>query len=420
MPRKIIQTTDEEVKSIYGLALEYARKEKSYRVQIPHDKLKEVLLDPDDLRRVNQMCGSKLRDMGVSVVYRADGYIFNISKSEDIGLNKVTVNSDRSIVIGDDIEEQFTTQTQFDTEYILPAIYRDVRLALQDGRFNPLIIGPASCGKSRLFEELAARSKTRGIRRPLSQIEDQAELIGTTQVVVRDGIPRTEHVDGMITLCARKGYFCILDEYDNASPAANEALKMVSEDGGCIVIETHEGTVEIKKHPMFRLCFTSNTRGFGDATGLFPNAQVQNAASMSRLHPKFEMDYEIPVERKVCESLGCPKIVLDALFLTEEEANATGKNEGIVVKTRRTIKDQGIRTCLSFRSLIAFSMSLEMYGWNKAFKYNICNSFPEEFEKSVIEDVISVVGPWAEPTNDMSIIKAYEDDIKSHGFPLPQ
>ena len=411
MPRVVVNVTPEEVDGLVTLIENRAKEMKLRRVTFTHDEIEESkLLLEEDRNRIRHKFATDLKTRGIRLFYSPDGYSFSLPASFELGI--INPQKAPTITIDDTKRQKMETATHFDTKYVAPPLYRDVKLAIEAGR-KPLIFGPAGCGKSRMFEELAARAGVRAFRRALSQVSDPAELIGTIQIVKDDGVATTRFVDGMITRCARNGYFCILDELDNASAAANEALKQITEDGGVLVVETENGTEVIECDALFRMCFTANTRGFGDATGLFVNAQQQNNALMSRLRPKFDMEYQPEVEEKVIRSLGLPDMIVDALYHRDEKHP---DKDGLVHLIRQTIKRDAIQGALSFRAMIGLAKDFTMYGWNKAFLYNVCHDFDEQFAETICNIVASKLGQWSRPTNEKGFLTKHKDEIVKNGF----
>jgi hypothetical protein len=246
-------------------------------------------------------------------------------------------------------------------------------------------------------------------------VTDPGELVGMNHVVSENGCSVTKFVDGLITRAAKEGWHVILDELDNATAAANDGLKQITEDGGCLVIETEAGTQVVHKHKDFRMSFTANTWCYGDSTGLFPNAQPQNQALMSRIRPKFEMEYQPAIERQLIEGK-VPDAVISKLYGPKGRKAEDSSEEGLVHVIRRTLKEKKIPAFLGMRSMIGFAKDYNVYGWHKSFLYHILNDFDPGLRQVITELVKSKIGNWAEPTADMDFIEKNEAETRKNGF----
>ena len=410
MPRKIVEVGPKEVEDLIKFLEKTACEKRTHRIFVSHEALRP-LLEEDNVNRIRHELKSQLQRNQISINFSAEGYSFTLP--QNLPLDKIHVESNRIDIADSPVR---TTFTQFETPYITPNQFRIVRAAVARGR-KCLIVGPPGSGKSRMYEQLAANAGIRAIRTPLSRIEDPKELIGTYQVVIEtdsDGkkTPCTKFIDGVVTMCMRKGYFCILDELDNASPSANEALKQILEDGGKLVVDTEHGTEEITPHPNFRLGFTANTWGHGDSTGLFPNANSQNAATMDRIRPKFYLPYQPQIEKAIISSM-VPKAVLDALY---DHNDKQPEKNGLVYIIREAIEKKEIPVFLTLRSIIGFAKDFSYYGWNRSFLYNVINDFDPDDRGTICDIVQSRLGKWALPTEDTEYLNQYAKEIRDKGF----
>ena len=413
MPKVKIAITEQEVDKLVALIESRAIQQKTRNVTFKHEELYEVLADENCNRIRWQIQPEYLSVRNIDSSFGSDGYSFALPAEFD-------VNSE----IPEDSKEPFTkkvkkgnvkeTFTKFTTHYHAPSIFADVRDAISIG-MQPYVSGPPGSGKSRLFEEIALVKGQYCIRQSLAHITDREDLIGAPAVQEKNGVSITAFVMGLIPTAAREGWFVIFDELDRMSPEANMAFQKITEDGGRMVIQTDKGPEIIDKHPDFRMAFTGNTSCHGDATGLFPGAEEQDAAFLSRIGPKFELGYDHDIEKRVIAPL-LPKQVLSDLY-----DDSTSENKKGVVRLLRdacdTSKGQGsINYQLSFRFMIRFAECFHMYGWNKAALYCLMNEFPEEFRGAVSDIITRRLGPEYKPTNDMAFIKANEQHLKDNGY----
>lgn len=410
------EATPQEINDLVSFLSDQAKEQGSRRIFVSHEDIEPHLFEKENINRIRHILANQLKTRGVRAIFTSKngvkGYQFELAEHYEVGKSeKDSVPSTPSVVKKN--RPQTKTLTAFQTKYVIPDLFGDVRLAIEHNR-RPLIIGPPGCGKSRMYEEIGATLGFDCIRRPLSQVADPAELTGYLHIVEENGASVTKFVDGTITMCARLGKMLILDEFDNASPAANEALKQITEDGGNIVVETEKGTEIVETHPDFRICFTANTDCRGDSTGLFPNAESQNRATLDRIRPKFHMDYQYAVERSVIIDMGIPEAVVDALY--RESGDKTQK--GLVYLIREAIQENRLTEYLGFRSIIGFAQDFEIYGWNKSFLYNVIHDFDEDFQQTVMGIVKSRLGSWAEPTRDAKKLKEGQRERETKGFVL--
>lgn len=416
MARNKTQATDKEIVGIVEFLKGRATQEGSRRLFVPHSELSSLLHedDQDNINRIRHILISGLKTRGVLPRFTTKdsikGYMFDLKDHIDIG-EESNANITAKTSAKPPKRPKSKTLTNFGTKYVIPDLFGDVRLAVQNNR-RPVIIGPPGCGKSRMYEEIASALGLEAVRRPLSQVADPAELTGYLHIKEENGVSVTKFVDGTITMCAREGKMLILDEFDNASAAANEALKQITEEGGKMVIETEDGTEIVETHEDFRIAFTSNTDCRGDSTGLFPNAQSQNRATLDRIRPKFHMDYQYEVERRVLTDMGLPEPVLDALYNSAGDAT----KRGLVYLIRETIEKEGVVDFLGLRSLIGLAEDFNVYGWNKAFLYHVLHDFDGDFQQVVSGIIRSRLGEWAEPTRDKKKIDKGRAQREAAGF----
>lgn len=307
--------------------------------------------------------------------------------------------------------------TNFNIDYIKPKIYDDILAAIVSGA-KCFIVGPPGCGKSILPEHVAKTLNRHSMRRSLSKISDPKQLIGSFHIKEKNGVSVTEHVDGIITECAKKGIILILDECDQLSPQAATALNTVTEANGKIVISTENNTEVITPHENFVMVFTSNTWGRGDESGgLFAGAERQNVAFLSRLGPKFYMDYDDDLEQILLEP-HLPKAVMNAFYKSGVIAN----QEGIVTQIRKRCRtdigasDAAIQDFLGMRTLLRVAQFYSYYGWHKCMLYCFVHDFDPTFHKDISQVIVNIMGEEFRPSNDESFIKQHAQTIKNKGF----
>lgn len=414
--RNPMGVTSEEVARLVALIEERARKICSHTVTISHQDLYQVLAVADMNRIRWQMKQEKPNSgiMGledghnIAASYGAEGYTFALPDSFD-----VTERKTEEVPVMDVPVKNTKTFTAFKYPYIAPDNFKDIRIAVERG-YKVLLVGPTGSGKSRLFEEIGAFKGQTTLRRSLSLVYEAGDLLGSMQIKNVEGVSVTSFTEGIMARAAREGWMLIFDEFDRMTSAANTAFQQISEDNGKIVLDTEDGFKVITPHPDFRMVFTSNTWGFGDDTGFFPNAQSQDRSFLNRLGPKFHLDYQPEVEKQLIKPLVKPA-VLDALYHHEKDHP---EKDGIVLLIRKacTAGTGNIDHQFGLRSILRFAELYDVYGWHKAAMYCIVHDFPPQFWSAVRDIVTQRWGGAYMPTEDTDFINSHKATLAAAGF----
>lgn len=407
----------QEVDKLVKFLLNKKDEAKASSFVVKHDELKSyVEPGPDgqyDERRVAGVLRAPLRSAGISASAVPGGYRIAV-RTERKASSVKEFPQTTPIQMKDNAEDAVIgTMTAFANRYIAPKIFKDVQTLVAHGHIV-LIVGPPGCGKSRLFEQLAALASIRSLRRPMSQIFDAEQLLGGLQVIKDEeaDISVTRFKPGPLTDCVRDGMFFIGDEYDNAPAEINEVLKMITEKGAPLVIDTHEGVEVIPKHPNFRIGFTSNTWCRGDSTGDFVNAKPQNSASMDRITTIIEMGYEVEVEKAVMKDLGMENHVIELFY--GKPGSSDPAHAGLIPSLRTAIEKDEVRGELGMRKIIAFCEVYPILGWHKAMLYTMLNKFDKADHGFFNQTVSSKLGANMVPTSDPDKIAKADNDLKKY------
>lgn len=146
--------------------------------------------------------------------------------------------------------------------------------------------GPKGTGKTTLTEQFFARinvpvvSLTCNRRIPLSDLIDK---------MIPDGAGGWMQVPGPLKTAMLMGFPVVLNEPSRMEPADLVAMHDIIDRG---IHVADDGEV-IRAKQGFIVFATDNTRGFGDDTGSYPDANVLDQATLSRFI-KGEMDYPAP------------------------------------------------------------------------------------------------------------------------------
>lgn len=397
-----------EAQKLIDEIIAVSKEKDSDTVFLEHDHIYKFIAEKDP-NRVASILKSKMRINRIFCTQTPKGYQFTVQKKKNNNSKPEPAKRSTIEMLDNAEQAEVQTMTGFCTKYIAPPIFDDVKVLVSHG-LQVLIVGPPGCGKSRLFEELAVLSNSHCVRRQMSQVYDPEQLAGCIQVVKdeKSGTPVTKFVPGSLTQSVQKGWFFIGDEYDNATPSCNESLKMITEDGGRMVIETEQGVEIISKHKNFRMGFTANTWGRGDDSGDFPNAHSQNSASLDRIDAFVEMKYDEKTERSIMKSLGIENHIIEIFYgkLKDGEPNPDPAKRGLIPAIRASLEENEVRGEIGIRKITSFCRQYNILGWHKAFLYGIMNKFDPEDHQFIADIITAQLNSELVPTNDTSSINS--------------
>lgn len=172
---------------------------------------------------------------------------------------------------------------------------KDVLLGIELNK-PTLVWGHKGCGKSTLFEQIAARTL-----RPLMRVQhtvntEESHIVGMW--TVKNG--STVFELGPLPLAMLNGWIYMADEYDFGMPSVLSCYQAVLEGKALVIKEADAANRIIKPHPNFRFVATGNTNGSGDDSGLYVGTNVQNSANYDRFGVVLKKNYMTPsMETKV-------------------------------------------------------------------------------------------------------------------------
>ncbi|MCA8838020.1 MAG: AAA family ATPase [Proteobacteria bacterium] len=223
-----------------------------------------------------------------------------------------------------------------------------------------MMVGPPGSGKTSVIEQYASRVGWPVTRFNGNRDVTMHDFVGTYEA--HDGA--TEWVDGPLPRAMKAGHILILDEVDHMPAECSSVLHSVLEPRGRLALASQDQT--IGQHEHFRIVATANTGGFGDESGLHPNAQVQDAAFLSRFDVAFRVDYMDKT---------------DEIALLRRLSGIKKTEAGIIVKiandTRNAAKEHKVMYPITTRQTIACANLLLKTDWGTALSLTILNKLPE-------------------------------------------
>lgn len=420
MPRPNI--TDQEITAIVNLVMETGEE----KVTLPEASILPLLHEDDQTPdRVTKLLKDELSTKGIKVRKSGNGFVFRATTMAPV--SSPNIINEVSKETGAVDPKQWATR--LDHEYMTPRIiYSDVMIAIQNNCI-PLLIGPPGCGKSIMLEQIAIDLGIPFKRISLNGVVDPADIIGDIQIISDgNGGTVTKYTYGILTEAVEKGHMVIFDEVDTMHPMTNGIFQRITESDGQLVIKTEVGSKIIQKHPQYRVAYTANTDGYGDHTGMFAGAQVQNAAFLDRISIRFKVDYSPVTEHTILEeNYKLPSGVLKALYGNDP----TDPNNLVNTIRARCADSNGWNAFLTMRTIMEIGKNYKSYhgpgvgefanctmSWHKTMLYCFVLAFPSIYQEDVKTLIRQMVGVEFSPTNDEDeiISPSVKKALKDKGF----
>ena len=243
-----------------------------------------------------------------------------------------------------------------------------IKLLLANWRLH--LVGPPGVGKTSVIEQFAARVGWPCIRMQGDKDVTTSDFLG--EKTVTNG--NIEFVYGVLPTAMKIGAIFIADEIDYFPPDCRTALNPVTEPNGKLVLTANGGEV-IVPHPNFRIVATSNTKGFGDDTGLYPDAKVQNAALLSRFNATFGVTWLSPGEEA--------KLLVAKTGISKAIAKLMAK---VAADTRAAAAKSELLYALTTRHLMSWASGASIVGLDHAFALCVLNKVPDQ-DATVISEI---------------------------------
>lgn len=273
-------------------------------------------------------------------------------------------------------------------------------IALSVAQDQPLlIVGPKGAGKTTAVYAMAAL-----LRQPLVRINMREDFKTSAFVGYRtpDGWR-----EGLLPRAMKAGAWLLIDEFDACPPGIAMTLQSVLEEGRTLVVTDNGGEVvrpsgrlakerrrdgsryDIADLSTFRIFATSNTRGFGDESGLYAGTSVQNRATMDRF-AVLEIDY-MPKDEEVkvlTSATGVDATIAEALvnmaFEVRRGFDSSSAQFSDVISTRQLLMmcEQAMAASDGDLGDVAVN-GVTQYAMSLAYKMHIGNKLPTTDQSAV-------------------------------------
>lgn len=242
-----------------------------------------------------------------------------------------------------------------------------VKMILADKRI--MLVGPPASGKTSVVTQFAA-----ACRWPLTRFNGNRDVtvqdfVGTYEA--RNG--STVWVDGPLPRAMKGGHILVLDEVDHMPAECTSILHSAMEPGGKLLITSNGGEL-VSPHKNFRIVGTSNTGGFGDDTGLHPNAKVQDFAFLSRFDCVFRVNWMDERHER--------KLLIKATGIKEDLAALLVK---VARDTRKAAENGDLSYPITLRQTLAWAACSMTCDVATGFAIAVLNKLPEQDVGAVAE-----------------------------------
>jgi len=207
-----------------------------------------------------------------------------------------------------------------------------------------LLVGPAGCGKSKLFYEIAKKAKKQIYRVNFDGgMTPDAFLGGIRLRTVKnaDGtsIQETYFQEGPVVKAAKEGAWLLLDEIDKVQPEYAAAMHAMIENVRNPIVLNDDGGRAVIPHPDFRIMATANTLGSIEDNSLgYYGSSPMNAAFLDRfsiLQVAYPPD-EVSIVNDILDNISLSEKLVQVAKLARQ-AMGDGQLNGTPFSTRRLI-----------------------------------------------------------------------------------
>jgi cobaltochelatase CobS len=270
-----------------------------------------------------------------------------------------------------------------DPDYLFPGVHVIALLVTIQERDNALIWGSTGVGKSMIAMQLGNK-----LNLPVTRINFQGEM-GSPEIFGYFGLtnPNIEGDDGWKWTALIKGIqrpgIVLLDEWDAIRPEVGIGLQRLLEDHspGIFLPERDEF---IPRHKDCVVMATANTRGLGDATGLYTGTGTQNFAQLNRFHVIIEME---PLAKDKMQTI-LEKVQFHGAHLKPALVKALVEFYGLALNAHKQDK---LAAPISVRTMLHFARYFQLLG-HGALELALLSKLASDQEKVAVQQLADRVG----------------------------
>ena len=300
--------------------------------------------------------------------------------------------------------------TELEETNLVPQVYKnyvpfgnfdDVASIVGSNTFFPVFVtGHSGNGKTMSIEQACAKLGRKFVCVSMTPETDESDLLGN--YVLIDG--QMEWRDGPVTVAARTGAVCCIDEVDYGAENLS-CLQRVFEGKPFLLKKKGELVTPVSGFTLFA---TANTKGKGSDDGRYMFTNVLNEAFLER--------FPITIEQQ------WPPVAVEKKIIRKELESAGRADEDFAEKLvtwadviRKTFEDGGCDEVISTRRLVHIVKTFGVFG-DKMKAIGLClNRFDDDTKASFLDLYTKVdAGASLEPAPEVQSVEEndpYEDDI---------
>jgi energy-coupling factor transporter ATP-binding protein EcfA2 len=175
-------------------------------------------------------------------------------------------------------EGKFDNVPALDKNYYFTDLVND---DLQENK-RILLSGHTGCGKTSMFQQIAARINQSFLRVNMNGQTTIGDLVGMWTARASEKGSETVWVDGVLPHAMKQGWWLVIDEIDCADPAILAVLNSVLEKDGTLTLK-EKGHEIVVAHKDFRIVATGNTVGcMANNRSMYQGTNIMNEAFLDR------------------------------------------------------------------------------------------------------------------------------------------
>ena len=241
------------------------------------------------------------------------------------------------------LNKKASTVKKVKVKYRIPKYSKHIQKLIENGK-PILLVGPAGSGKTKLFYEIARKSKKQIYRVNFDGgMTPDAFLGGIRLRTIKndDGttIQETYFQEGPVIKAAKEGAWLLLDEIDKVQPEYAAAMHAIIEDINNPIVLNDDGGRMVIPHSEFRIMATANTLGRIEDNSLgYYGSSPMNAAFLDRfsiLQVSYPPD-EVSIVDDILENINVSEKLVQIAKLARQ-AMGEGQLNGAPFSPRRLI-----------------------------------------------------------------------------------